>query len=218
MHDRFYRNWISANSLAEMIGLGTSALLWIAVGPWLETHVGVVGMALAVVVGSTLIEGLSVGYGQWAVLRRRLPQISARAWIGATMLGALIAWTLGMVPSTIMNMSAEASADASAPEIAEWMVFVLAALMGLVLGPILGTPQWWVLRRWADKAIWWIPANAVAWAGGMVAIFAGMNFVPFDGPTWAIIASVLLVLAIAGAVVGAVHGLVLMRLTDKMRG
>ena len=65
--------------------------------------------------------------------------------------------------------------DAAPPEIAEWMVYLLAASMGLVFGPILGAPQWWVLRRWVDKAIWWIPANAVAWAGGMVAIFVGMN-------------------------------------------
>ena len=77
-----------------------------------------------------------------------------------------------------------------------------------------GTPQWWVLRRWVGKAAWWIPANAVAWAGGIVAIFTGMNFVPFDGPAWAIAVSVLLVLAIAGAIVGAIHGVVLVRLLD----
>ena len=216
--NRFYLTWIGVNSSVEVIGLGTSALLWIAVDRRVEARIGTVGMVVAVIIGSALIEGMAVGYGQWAVLRGPLPLLRARAWIGATILGAFVAWTLGMVPTTVINMSMEATADASPPEIAEWMVYLLAALMGLVLGPILGTPQWMALRHWVDKAIWWIPANALAWAGGMVAIFAGMNFVPFDGPTWAIVLPVLLVLAVAGAVVGAIHGLVLVRLLDRVTG
>ncbi len=106
MSNRFYLKWIIANSLAEMIGLGTSALLWIAADRRMEAQIGTVGMVVAVIVGSTLFEGMAVGYGQWSVLRGPLPLVRARAWIGATMLGAFVAWTLGMAPSTLMNMGA----------------------------------------------------------------------------------------------------------------
>ena len=132
--NRFYLTWIGVNSSVEVIGLGTSALLWIAVDRRMEARIGTVGMVVAVIIGSALIEGMAVGYGQWAVLRGPPPLLRARAWIGATILGAFVAWTLGMVPTTVINMSMEATADASPPEIAEWMVYLLAALMGLVLG------------------------------------------------------------------------------------
>ncbi len=214
MSNQFNLKWIVANSLAEMIGfmigLGLSSLLWISVGPFSGP-----GMVLAVIVISAPIVGISIGYGQWAVLRHRLPQIARRTWIGATIVGAGIFWTFGMVAGASLALGTSMS-ESGPIEISERMVlFLLAAMMGLVLGPTLGVPQWWVLRRWVDKAVWWIPANALAWASGMVATFAGLNWMSVNGPTWTIAASALLVVAVAGAIVGAIHGLVPMDLLDN---
>ena len=67
---KFWLRWVLANALAEMIGLGASALLWGFVAFAAETQIGILAAAGAVVAGSTLLEGTSVGFGQWLVRRR----------------------------------------------------------------------------------------------------------------------------------------------------
>jgi hypothetical protein len=88
----------------------------------------------------------------------------------------------------------------------------MAAGMGLILGAILGVPQWRVLRRHLSGSGWWVPANAVAWAVAMPLIFlaAGMPL-PQDAlaPLLAVVAAII---AGAGAIAGAIHGIVLVRL------
>jgi hypothetical protein len=211
-----WRQWIAANALAEMIGLGASALLWgaFAFSFSAEERLGILTSAVIVVVGSTLLEGTAVGVGQWLVLRRPLPQLRWQAWVLATMVGAFVAWSLGMIPSTMMALGEETSSQPPL-EINDLVMYSLAAVMGLVLGPILGLPQWWVLRRHLHYAAWWIPANAVAWALGMVAIFVGTSFIPESGLTAGVVLIILLSLATAGALVGAVHGWVLIWLLKE---
>lgn len=201
-----------ANSLAELIGLGTSALLWLGVLFNDATKLGIVAAAILVILGSTLLEGSAVGLGQWLVLRGALPGLQRRQWWLATTVGAFVAWTLGMIPSTMMSLAEETAASQPAAEISDALVFALAAAMGAALGPVLALPQWWVLRRYLARAGWWIPANAAAWALGMPVIFMGINFMPAGGVTPLTILIVLLTLATAGAIVGSIHGAVLVRL------
>jgi hypothetical protein len=120
-----------------------------------------------------------------------------------------------MIPSTMMAMSAQSAGNAPAPEMSDALTYLLAAGMGLALGPVLGLPQWWVLRRHLSQAWQWIPANAAAWALGMPVIFATVGLIPGDTLTvWAILL-VLAGLALAGVVVGAVHGIILIRLLAR---
>lgn len=97
------------------------------------------------------------------------------------------------------------------------LIYALAAGMGLVLGPLLGVPQWLVLRRHLSRAGWWVPANALAWMLGMVVIFVGTGFIPVQGITLPAALVLLLFVVAAGAVVGAVHGLVLIWLLHMPR-
>lgn len=215
----FWGRWVAVNSLAEMLGLTASLSLGFGAAVWLEPRSGVVLAAIAVVLISMAIEGSTVGVGQWLVLRGRLPALPLRAWFIATAVGAGIAWTLGMIPSTIMSMGGAASSDAAAagPELSDAAQIALGALMGLVLGPVLATPQWVVLRRHVGRAGWWIPANTAGWALGMPLVFVAISLAPFGGPLWAILLVVALGLAAAGAVVGAVHGAVLVWLLRGSR-
>ncbi|MCL4861341.1 MAG: hypothetical protein KJZ93_18130 [Caldilineaceae bacterium] len=204
-----------ANALAETVGLGASALLWIAFLFGVEQRYGVLVSAVVVVLGSTLLEGAAVGFAQWWVLRKALPQMRWQAWFVATAIGAFMAWTLGMIPSTALSLSAETSAGPP-PEVNNWLVYSLAALMGIVLGPVLGAPQWWVLRRFVRDAWWWVPAQSAAWAAGMVAIFVGVSMIPAEGGVTAVIVLIVLgSLAVAGALVGAIHGVVLVWLLRR---
>lgn len=208
----FWRRWVAANAVAELVGLGSSMLLWGLFIFQEESRLGVVWVALLVVLGSTVLEGTAVGLAQWSVLRSRLPRLSLTHWWLVTAIGAAVAWTAGMIPSTMMSLgSAESTAASAAPSDA--LMLALAALMGFVLGLVLALPQWWVLRRYVARAAWWLPANMLAWAAGMAVIFAVVGAAVGDGPFTVGAAVVLLAgLAVAGAVVGALHGAVLLRL------
>lgn len=147
-----------------------------------------------------------MGIGQWLVLRRIWPTLKWQQWWLGTAIGAFIAWTLGMIPNTLMSLAEETTTTTPAPEISNIVVWSLAALMGLVLGPILALPQWFILRRHVAQAGWWIPANAAAWGLGMPIIFISMGLIPAGAVTLTTLVIVLLSLALAGAVVGMVHG------------
>jgi uncharacterized membrane protein YhaH (DUF805 family) len=214
---RFWWRWVGANALAEMIGLGVAGIVGVQVFAGEPASLGqaLVGVAPAVLAGA--FEGLVVGWAQWSVLRRRLPDLRARSWIGATVLGALVAWCLGMLPSTLMSLTPQPAAAApSGPSVFEGpLVYPLAMGMGAVLGLILGLPQWGVLRRWTPRGWRWIAANSAAWALGMPIIFLVAGGLPPGLPVAVIIVLVLATLAAAGAVVGAVHGAVLVRMLPR---
>jgi hypothetical protein len=204
--------WVAANAVAECVGLGASALVAVLVLTRDDpSAAAVVGGAVAVV-ATGAVEGAAVGWAQWRVLRRPLPSIPARAWIVATVLGALVAWTLGMLPTTLLDLGSMDAAAGETVEPATWVQLVLAAGMGLVLGPVLAVFQWWVLRRHLAGAGWWVPANALAWAVGMPLVFLVAGGAPEGVAPAGIAALVLVTLLLTGAVVGAVHGTLLVRL------
>jgi hypothetical protein len=209
-----WRSWVVANALGELIGLGAAgaigAMLASIVGATSETGASL-GVAGALIVLGTL-EGLVVGLAQWLVLRRPFPGMRRRSWMLASAAGAFVAWALGMLPSTLADVGA-AAGEAAPVAISDTMMYALAAAMGAVLGSILGFPQWLALRRHARRAIWWVPANAVAWAVGMPVVFIGASAPPAGGVP-GIVMVALLTAGIAGAVVGATHGLVLIWLAQ----
>ena len=126
----------------------------------------------------------------------------------------MVAWFFGSLPSTLMDTGGQQSGGA-AQEPPTVIVLLLAAAMGLFLGFILGYPQWQVLRKAAERAWIWLPANCAAWALGMPTIFAVMD-IAFRSP--ALPASIMIIalgVLLAGALVGAVHGLALVRLDSR---
>ena len=200
--------WVIANSLAETVGLGSAFGIGIVLFPYLQAPglQTALASAVAAILAGTLIEGTVVGTAQWLVLRRPLPGIRWRAWALATGVGAFVAWTSGMLPGTLLGADTEGAAPAE-PSAA--VVYGLAAAMGLVAGSILGTPQWLVLRRHLRRAALWIPANALAWAPGMILAFVAADFLFSAGTGMTTMLLAVATLAVIGAVVGAIHGLAL---------
>lgn len=209
--------WVLANSLAETVGLGSAFGIGAILFPYLNEPgilVALATVAVAVLAG-TLVEGTVVGTAQWLVLRAPFPAMRWRAWVLATAVGAFIAWASGMLPTTLLSASSDEGGGPAPSEPSAAMVYGMAALMGLVAGTILGTPQWLVLRRHVRRAAIWILANALAWVPGMVLAFVAADFIFSAG-----IGMITIVLAIAtlmaiGAVVGAIHGLALVWLTRR---
>jgi hypothetical protein len=201
--------WTLANTLAEAVGLGATLLTGVLVFSQLEPRIGPVVSASLGVLLAAAVEGSVVGTAQWLVLRAPLMALRWRRWAIATALGAGVAWTLGMTPSVIMAQTSPESngADVQAPE--GLTLYALAAGLGLVAGVALAAPQWWVLRDQLPQAGWWIPANALAWAVGMMIVFWGISFIPASGITVPIAAILIGCVILAGAAVGAIHGLAL---------
>lgn len=206
--------WIAANSAAEFIGLGTAA----AVGFLVATRLGephglpqtLLFAALFVLLGA--FEGLIVGFAQAKVLVRRLPDL--QGWVQATVVGAVVAWVIGMAPSTIMSLT-HSGGSGPPPEIGEPLRLLLAAGLGLVAGPVLAFFQWRCLRRCVSRrAAWWLPANAAAWALGMPIIFVSAHLGAGTSNPILVMLGVGASLLAAGAVVGAVHGCALVWLVS----
>jgi hypothetical protein len=110
----------------------------------------------------------------------------------------------------------EATAPPARPS--DLMIYSVAALMGLVSGLILGAAQFWVLRQYLERAHWWKLANSLAWAMGMPIIFIGAGAVPEGAFTWVVLLVGATTSAVAGAAVGAIHGLFLPWLLSSPRG
>jgi hypothetical protein len=121
-----------------------------------------------------------------------------------------------MLPSTVLGLMAPSGGAAAPAEPSPLLQYSLAVALGLIAGPILGFAQWLALRRQIRHAGRWLWANAAAWAVGMPLIFLGMDLVPWSGGGVAVAATIYLVTGAAGVVVGAIHGLVLLRLLTNL--
>lgn len=207
---QFWYRWVAANALGEFVGLGCVFAMGLAVATRLgepTTPVALAAVAGLIII-SALFEGWVVGFAQWWVLRQRLPHLRGKAWISATIIGALIAWLLGMIPS----LFAPEAGSEHTYEPSIYLVTVMVAAMGLVLGVILASAQWWVLRTQVDRAHWWLPANGVAWMVAMPLIFWLVGITIAENQSLAALAILLPGIGVAGAIVGAIHGVVLGRL------
>jgi len=214
---KLWRSWVAANSIAEAIGLGGAFVLGDAVLSVYGEPTGRAALfamsALVVAVGT--LEGVVVGVAQGLVLHRPLPAIPPAMWIAATAVGAFSAWTLGLLPSVLLDLNQPG--DVPAPvDTPQYLALVFAALLGIVAGPILAFAQWLVLRRHVARAWRWIPANAAAWMLGMPVVFVAPMLAHGLSATVARAMVFIATTAAAGAIVGAVHGTVLVRylLTD----
>lgn len=211
-----YLRWVLANAVGEMIGLG----LTFAVGIGLVQLIGepqgfgvAIGLGL-LMAASGAIEGVVVGTMQCWAMQSALPHIDRKSWVAATLIGALVAWTFGSIPTTMMSVNNDPALSSTAEPETTW-ILLMAGLMGALLGIVLALAQWIVLRRHVRHAWWWLPANSAAWLVGMPVIFAAVELAQgASDPSMALLIFVG-ALALTGAIVGAIHGIALIKLTSQ---
>jgi hypothetical protein len=142
--------WVLTVTLGEAVGFTVAAMVGIRVT---SASSGRLGTFVAVVLAGSL-EGILLGTAQadclyrWAVLPTR------RRWIVATSVGAAVAWSLGMLPSTIgLHLTLR--------------TVIMAGVGGLLLLTSLPLAQYFVLRDHVRRPLLWIPINLAAWLLGI---------------------------------------------------
>lgn len=217
--NQLWTRWTLANAFSEMVGLGLTfaitGLLFSSMGE--QNTISSILLSFVVAVASGAVEATFVGLAQWWAMKPWFPSIGRFEWWRGTFIGALIAYVLGYLPSTIMSMGEATASSTPMAEPAQWVVLLLAAGMGAVGGAVLSFAQWLVLRGKVHGAGIWIPANMLAWLFGMPVIFWGIDMAFKMSELWQSILLMAGTLFVAGAVVGSIHGLFLVKLTDQNR-
>lgn len=215
--NKLWTRWSLANAFSELIGLGlTFAITGFAFSK-LDGQQTVVSILLAFffAVASGAVEATIVGLAQWWAMHPWFPFITKFSWWRATLIGALIAYVLGYLPSTLMDMGEATASSAPMVEPPQWAVLLLAAGMGAVGGAVLSFAQWLAIRRQVRGAGVWIPANMLAWTFGMPAIFWGIDIAFEMTELWQSVLVMVGTLFASGLIVGGIHGLFLVRLADQ---
>ena len=198
-----WRRWTvtvtAGETLAFVTPAAAGALLVAADASW------------ALVVPVTLLagaaEGATLGFAQALVVRRVLPGVGTRAWIGATAAGAVAAWAIGLVPFLAGD------ALGALPVAAQ---VVLVVVLGAALVSSIGLLQWRVLRLQVPRAGRWIPATALAWLLGLTAFMVVATPLWHEGQAPIAVVAIGVGAAAAMAVtVAAVSGAALVALTQR---
>lgn len=215
--NQLWTRWTLANAFSEVLGLGLTFLITGFVVSKLDSQQTITGILLsfAFAIASGAVEATFVGLAQWWAMHPWFLAIGQSAWWRATLIGALLAYVLGYLPSTLMSMGEATASSPPAAEPPQWVVLLLAAGMGAVGGVVLSFAQWLVMRGKVARAGLWIPANMLAWAFGMPVIFWGIDMAFKVTALWQSILLMAGTLFIAGAIVGAIHGSFLVRLADQ---
>lgn len=192
----FLRYWLFWVTVGEVVGFLAPVL---AQFTFAGSSVRVPALILA-----GAVQGTVLGWTQANVLRSRLPALSRSRWVGATALGAAVAWFIGLLPAEWADVWQRWPAAGQA---------IAGLVAGAVLLTVIGIAQRAELRRHCRRASWWIAGSAAAWCSGLAAFFA------VSTPLWqpgqpAVL--VLLIGVLAGLVMAftmaLVSGLVLLRL------
>jgi hypothetical protein len=199
--DPRYRRWVVATTCGELAGFTIPAIVGAT-----ATSAGVGQRAsLVLLVLAGVGEGAILGWAQSRMLRRELPELRTGDWIRATAAGAGVAWTIGMLPSTLGGQL-----------LGLWppLLVALGLLAGIALLTTIGFAQWLVLRRHVHPSGVWVVANALAWIVGLVVVFTAIGVAPGDSPvliaTFGVVGGLGMGLAVA-----LVTGLFLVRLLDR---
>lgn len=195
---KLWEQWVLATAVSGVLGFGIVAIASVLVQQ-LST-VSIVGILH--IVG--LLQGTVLGIAQWFVLRHRI-QHPGR-WIGVTIAGALVAWMTGVKAGILLAIISSLGIDAT-----RYLLLLRGVvIIGAWVGSVVGLAQWFILRTRLRRAAWWIPANALAWAIGILVSFLGVGMIA-PAQEWSL-RRVLTEAAtgmLSGAVIGALTGIVL---------
>ncbi|MGV9713896.1 hypothetical protein ACWDTI_24925 [Gordonia sp. NPDC003424] len=174
--------WVGMVTVAEAVGFGIP-VLGMAIASALEFMPWMTWVFVAIFGAG---EGALLGLGQAEALHGTDVAVPVGRWVGATAVAAAFAWSLGMLPSTLIDAGVDV--DFGSPLV--WVVIAVGATTLLLSIP---TAQYRILRESQPAARQWIAVNVVAWAVGMMFTFLPSPFIDENTP------GVVMALAFVGA-------------------
>ncbi|HYP04073.1 MAG TPA: hypothetical protein VER57_05935, partial [Cyanobium sp.] len=156
-------------------------------------------LALLLVVGGGLVEGIALGGLQAAGLGRMLPGLNRLRWLLVTVAVAGVGWAAASAPATLSGDDGGAAPP---------LLLILGGtlLLGAAMGAVLGSAQATVLRPHVRHPWRWTGASAAAWAPAMAVIFLGAGAPETDWSLPTVVALGTLTGLAAGTVLGLVSG------------
>ncbi|HZM83019.1 MAG TPA: hypothetical protein VFC19_45460 [Candidatus Limnocylindrales bacterium] len=196
----WWRRWMVFVTLGELAGFVAPALA----GALLSAAAVNAATTLLVMLSAGAVEGTILGWAQASALRKDLPGLPRYRFAAATGLAAVVAYAVGMLPSTLGGRLAG---------VHPLILGAAAAAGAVVLLGSIGTGQWLVLRRVVPRAGWWIAATAGAWAAGLsVFLLVATPLWQQGQPLWLTVVIGILAGALMAATVAALTGLAAARL------
>lgn len=116
--------------------------------------------------------GSVYGYFQYRALRRMVTTLNCKRWMMHSAIGLMIGWIVAVFPFVFI---ANPELSYTKPQTVSGLSFEQFALIamssGLPAGLILGTAQWFILRKYYTQSKLWIIANGIGWSIGMIFIY-----------------------------------------------
>jgi uncharacterized integral membrane protein len=160
---RLWAVWFGVVTVGEFLGFAVPAVIGAT------TAHAPAGVAFPALLAAGAVEGTLLGLAQAYVLRRAIDGIRTGRWVAASAGAAVVAYAVGMAPSSTSGLL-----ETLPPAV----LAMAAAVLGTVLLLSIGTAQWLVLRTLVRHATRWIATTALAWTAGL-GVFLG-----FTVPLW----------------------------------
>jgi hypothetical protein len=156
-------------------------------------------------------EGALLGLAQSLALLETSAEVPVGRWVAATSVAASVAWSIGMLPSTLGDL--DVAIDWSAP--GTWVVVGIA---GVVLLATIPLAQWPFLVGRLPRAWRWVPLNMGAWLVGLVFTFLPSPFVDESTPAAVMFLLFAIACVLMATTVAFITGWGLWRMATATRG
>lgn len=212
--------WTLAVGLGLAVGFGVAAAITVLVAAQVTgdaTWAAATPIWIAAIIGG-VIQGVILGFLQFALLRSWVPALRALPWVIATAGVAAAGWAVAIgyqLAATINETTEVLTVDElDAARGLNWPAAIIGVVGGALIGAAFGLTQGHLLRRHLPRARMWVPANMVAWAAGFAFLIILLSTPEAGWPISAIVILAAFAFLIAGLAIGATTGRFLPYLDD----
>ena len=202
--DSFWSQWMLRYTFGELLGIGSAAvicrLLLVEFSDVIIDYPSyVTSFVLAM---SGLAEGWIIGYLQWRSLSKLVANLGKRVWVLITMISMITGWLL-IIPPAIFFISFFIDFSMEG----RFYTFVSTAIMGLSFGGIVSAGQYFVLKKFYNNSLVWIPANVIGWMVSFLVVYLTLALMKHTHNPLVNILLMIMACIVSGIIQGVLSGL-----------
>ena len=179
MKSDFQTKWIFNDAVGIFLGiLVASAIIFFEIqliGQPESLSEKIVNVSVALIGG--LITGSILAWFQYGTLRKRYAGLSWKRWWGNTALAFTAGWFIAIIPSLSFSGSYGFEQVVLPFGLPTYAMVYGSILLGAIMGALIGTAQWLILRKHRERARRWIGMNIFGWAfGAFIMTMSGLLY------------------------------------------